>query len=89
MTLELCASKCAGTTYFGVEYGGECYCGNTLDTTSVLTPNQLECSFTCPGDQFEYCGAGKSSFLRHCPFKRRKAATDSDFSYFRQQTPAL
>lgn len=24
MTLEICASNCAGTTYFGVEYGGEC-----------------------------------------------------------------
>jgi hypothetical protein len=24
MTLEECAADCAGYTYFGVEYGGEC-----------------------------------------------------------------
>jgi len=24
MTLEECATDCAGFTYFGVEYGGEC-----------------------------------------------------------------
>ncbi|KAH7419006.1 hypothetical protein BKA64DRAFT_633711 [Cadophora sp. MPI-SDFR-AT-0126] len=58
MTLEICASKCAGTAYFGVEYGGECYCGQTLDATSVPAANQLDCSFVCPGDASEYCGAG-------------------------------
>ncbi|KAL5329264.1 hypothetical protein ACEPPN_002775 [Leptodophora sp. 'Broadleaf-Isolate-01'] len=58
MTLEICASNCAGTTYFGVEYGGECYCGQTLDATSVPAANQLDCSFVCPGDASEYCGAG-------------------------------
>ncbi|KAL2075302.1 hypothetical protein VTL71DRAFT_245 [Oculimacula yallundae] len=58
MTLELCASNCAGTAYFGVEYGGECYCGQTLDVTSVPAANQLDCSFVCPGDASEYCGAG-------------------------------
>merc|ERR1711939_951452 len=54
MTLE----NCAATAYFGVEYGGECYCGQTLDVTSVPATNQLDCSFICPGDASEYCGAG-------------------------------
>ncbi|PVH89971.1 hypothetical protein DL98DRAFT_508192 [Cadophora sp. DSE1049] len=58
MTLEICASNCAGTAYFGVEYGGECYCGQTLDATSIPAANQLDCSFICPGDASEYCGAG-------------------------------
>merc|ERR1711881_391681 len=58
MTLEICAANCAGTAYFGVEYGGECYCGQTLDVTSVPATNQLDCSFICPGDASEYCGAG-------------------------------
>ncbi|KAH7343016.1 hypothetical protein BKA65DRAFT_303260 [Rhexocercosporidium sp. MPI-PUGE-AT-0058] len=58
MTLEICASNCAGTAYFGVEYGGECYCGQTLDVTSVPAADQLDCSFVCPGDASEYCGAG-------------------------------
>ncbi|KAH8801571.1 heme peroxidase [Xylogone sp. PMI_703] len=58
MTLEKCATNCAGYTYFGVEYSGECYCGNTLATSSVPAANQGDCSFTCPGDSSEFCGAG-------------------------------
>ncbi|CAG8960213.1 hypothetical protein HYFRA_00012731 [Hymenoscyphus fraxineus] len=57
MTLESCSSSCVGFTYFGVEYGGECYCGNVLDATSTLAPLG-DCGFTCPGNQYEYCGAG-------------------------------
>ncbi|TVY18408.1 WSC domain-containing protein, partial [Lachnellula arida] len=57
MTLEMCSSNCAGFTYWGVEYGGECYCGNSLDVTSTLAAIG-DCSFTCPGSDAEYCGAG-------------------------------
>ncbi|KAH8590515.1 WSC domain-containing protein [Bisporella sp. PMI_857] len=57
MTLEICAANCAAFTYFGVEYGGECYCGNSLNAGSI--PASLaDCSFTCPGNPDEYCGAG-------------------------------
>ncbi|KAF8862211.1 glyoxal oxidase-like protein [Acephala macrosclerotiorum] len=58
MTLEACAINCAGFTYWGVEYGGECYCGNSLGAGSILATNQADCSFTCPGNAYEYCGAG-------------------------------
>lgn len=34
------------------------YCGNTLAASSILATNQLDCSFTCPGDLYSYCGAG-------------------------------
>jgi hypothetical protein len=60
MTVELCQSFCASQgTYsmFGVEYAGECYCGNTLQTGSVLAPT-TDCSMLCDGNKFEYCGAG-------------------------------
>ncbi|KAG9240976.1 WSC domain-containing protein [Calycina marina] len=57
MTLDICATNCAAFTYFGVEYGGECYCGNILGAGSVLA-TQTDCSFTCPGNPLEYCGAG-------------------------------
>jgi hypothetical protein len=57
MTLELCAAYCAGFTYFGTEYGRECYCGNSLNAGSVSAP-VTECSMTCGGDPYEYCGAG-------------------------------
>ncbi|RDL39745.1 uncharacterized protein BP5553_04085 [Venustampulla echinocandica] len=57
MTLEMCATNCAGFTYWGVEYGGECYCGNTLDATSTMAALN-DCNFICPGNSYEYCGAG-------------------------------
>ncbi|TVY53083.1 WSC domain-containing protein [Lachnellula cervina] len=58
MTLELCASFCTGFKMFGVEYGRECYCGDTLSIGSTSAANQADCSFLCPGDNLEYCGAG-------------------------------
>ncbi|EPE31830.1 WSC containing protein [Glarea lozoyensis ATCC 20868] len=57
MTLELCQSTCQGFSYFGVEYGRECYCGNNLNTGSVSTASS-DCNFACPGNATETCGAG-------------------------------
>lgn len=57
MTLEQCMSDCTGYSYWGVEYGGECYCGNSLAASSTLA-TLSDCSFTCPGNAYEYCGAG-------------------------------
>src|SRR5690349_11550762 len=49
MTIEKCASACIGFPHFGLEYGRECYCGNTINAGSVIAPAG-DCSFTCPGD---------------------------------------
>jgi len=57
MTLDICATNCAAFAYFGVEYGGECFCGNTLGVGSVIVPTG-GCGFTCPGNPLQYCGAG-------------------------------
>jgi hypothetical protein len=57
MTLESCAADCAGYTYFGTEYGRECYCGDYFNAGSVPAPAG-ECDFMCAGDSMEYCGAG-------------------------------
>ncbi|KAG5972817.1 hypothetical protein E4U55_000733 [Claviceps digitariae] len=58
MTLDSCASFCKGLSYFGVEYGRECYCGNVLQPGSVQAIDEADCSFLCPGDKMQYCGAG-------------------------------
>ncbi|KAF5006235.1 hypothetical protein FDECE_7395 [Fusarium decemcellulare] len=58
MTLENCAAFCDGFTYFGAEYGRECYCGNSLNYGSIKATNQNDCYFSCAGDKTEYCGAG-------------------------------
>ncbi|KAH8908759.1 hypothetical protein BR93DRAFT_502707 [Coniochaeta sp. PMI_546] len=57
MTLESCMANCAGFVYFGTEYGRECYCDNTLDSTSTSAP-LADCNMVCGGDATEYCGAG-------------------------------
>ncbi|KAK3341705.1 glyoxal oxidase-like protein [Lasiosphaeria hispida] len=57
MTLESCRAFCSAYTYFGVEYARECYCGNSFSPGSVPAP-ATDCSLTCAGGAFEYCGAG-------------------------------
>lgn len=57
MTIEACSTLCSKFQYFGVEYGYECYCGNTRDASSVPAVT-TDCSFTCPGNAQEKCGAG-------------------------------
>ena len=59
MTVEMCADFCSAYQYFGVEYGLECYCGNTRDPESVVALD-AECSFAClgAGNASETCGAG-------------------------------
>ena len=55
MTVESCGAYCAKYQYFGVEYGRECYCGNSL---TAQTANSADCSFPCAGNSAELCGAG-------------------------------
>ncbi|KAH8200280.1 hypothetical protein TruAng_005553 [Truncatella angustata] len=55
MTLELCLSRCAGSTYFGAEYGRECYCGNALSPKSIKATDG-DCNMACAGSKLEYCG---------------------------------
>ncbi|RDW79993.1 hypothetical protein BP6252_04631 [Coleophoma cylindrospora] len=57
MNIELCASTCAGYTYFGVEYHRECYCGNSLAAGSNVTTSG--CTMLCTGNNLEYCGGSK------------------------------
>ncbi|KAL0943413.1 uncharacterized protein CTRU02_201299 [Colletotrichum truncatum] len=57
MTIEKCASFCSSFALFGVEYGRECYCGNSRNPTSTLADSK-DCSFSCSGDSNSKCGAG-------------------------------
>ncbi|KAL8924412.1 MAG: hypothetical protein Q9208_004020, partial [Pyrenodesmia sp. 3 TL-2023] len=64
MTVEKCSSVCKGFTLFGLEYGRECYCGNTLQAGSQMTL-ESECNFPCPGNDAESCGAGNRLDVYH------------------------
>ncbi|KAL2063424.1 hypothetical protein VTL71DRAFT_5229 [Oculimacula yallundae] len=57
MTLDKCAAACSSFNWFGVEYGRECYCGDSPNPGSVPAP-ATECSFKCPGNGEQTCGAG-------------------------------
>ena len=57
MTLDSCATFCAGYRYFGTEYSSECYCGNWLAPTSA-NASLGECSMACSGNPLQYCGGG-------------------------------
>ncbi|KAH8797370.1 putative glyoxal oxidase precursor [Xylogone sp. PMI_703] len=89
MTLESCATFCAGSLMFGIEYGRECYCGNALNAGSVLAQNQADCNFPCAGDGSEYCGAGNrleiyalnAPISTSSPAFSTKTASNSTFTF--------
>ncbi|KAK2055257.1 WSC domain-containing protein [Colletotrichum caudatum] len=64
MTIDMCLGVCYDKNYAGVEYGRECWCGNSLNLGGVdqskpaANVTGAECSFTCPGNGTEFCGAG-------------------------------
>jgi len=73
MTIESCAAFCAKNKYFGVEYGRECYCSDTLTTTAV---DDADCSKPCSGNSAEKCGNGdRLDVYVNDLFSARKVAT--------------
>ena len=62
INVQTCAQKCAGASFFGVEYSRECYCGSKINAGSVLqagsTPDVTGCSLTCAADSGSFCGGG-------------------------------
>jgi glucan endo-1,3-alpha-glucosidase len=58
LTIDSCLSMCEdkGFTFGGVEFGEECYCGNSIPTQ--ITYNENQCDKQCTGDSSEICGGG-------------------------------
>lgn len=56
LTPSVCAAKCkaGGFAYAGLQYGRQCYCGNSLSGTSKLGASG--CSSPCAGDKTAMCG---------------------------------
>ncbi|KAF3933217.1 hypothetical protein ABW20_dc0107133 [Dactylellina cionopaga] len=59
MTIEMCvdAAISKGLKYCGVEYGQECWAGATIRAEATHIADE-QCSFACPGNPQEFCGAG-------------------------------
>lgn len=60
LTAEQCVTTCEGKSFAfaGVEYGSECYCGNSLSAQSTKVVDD-QCNMPCAGNKRTYCGAGK------------------------------
>jgi iron transport multicopper oxidase len=60
VTVEACMKACANYRYWGVEYGSQCFCGNSIHNGSSLvqgsTPSLTGCNMVCQGNSTEYCG---------------------------------
>ncbi|KAF0327419.1 hypothetical protein K4K61_005780 [Colletotrichum sp. SAR11_59] len=57
MTVEMCASLCnngKGATYFGLEFGKECFCGTGEPANAA---DESQCYYKCTGNSGELCGA--------------------------------
>lgn len=54
MTIERCAAFCDGYAFFGVEYAGECYCGNEL--LGGEPSAETDCNMLCSGNPSQWCG---------------------------------
>lgn len=56
-----CISYCnsEGFSIAGTEYGGQCYCGNSLDASSTVLA-ESKCDMACEGDATETCGGGNA-----------------------------
>lgn len=76
MTAQKCAEHCADYSYFGVEYGRECWCGNRPPKTQAP---ESECSFRCAGDDSQICGAGGRINVWGSPLP--SPSTVGDFEY--------
>ncbi|KAF7951604.1 hypothetical protein EAE96_006907 [Botrytis aclada] len=59
-SVEACSTACDGWTYFGVEYGDECYCGSSINAGASLQSgtslSTTGCNMVCAGNKMEVCG---------------------------------
>lgn len=80
MTVEKCATFCADAEFFGLEYGRECYCGQSNAATQV---DSSECSFACSGNAAQKCGAGGrlSLYTNDAYTPPSSPATVGDYAY--------
>ncbi|KAI1799599.1 WSC-domain-containing protein [Daldinia bambusicola] len=86
MTVDSCASYCQGKNYalFGVEYGAECYCGNSAKTSAPASV-ESDCSMACKGNSTQVCGgSGRVSIWNntlYVPTHNMAATGGSGYAY--------
>ncbi|CAM9766614.1 unnamed protein product, partial [Laminaria digitata] len=65
---KICSSYCAtieGSTYFGVEFAYECFCGNDDDNFDKHgSLDTVQCETLCTGTPDEFCGGRNAIEVR-------------------------
>ncbi|RMZ89345.1 hypothetical protein DV736_g3426, partial [Chaetothyriales sp. CBS 134916] len=81
MTTDSCADHCSTYTFFGTEYSGECYCGNTLSASST-NASLADCDMTCSGDSTEICGGpARLSLYQNIAYSAPQTSSFSGYTY--------
>lgn len=78
MTVESCLKSCSAYTYVGLEYGRECWCANSIDSTAVKATAESQCNKKCSGDGSELCG-GSSRLSLYTKISTVKPAVKAAF----------
>ncbi|KAL9609723.1 MAG: hypothetical protein Q9167_005531 [Letrouitia subvulpina] len=76
MTIDKCLTACNAYTYAAVEYGQECWCGNTIAATGKKAQQESDCNFQCSGNPSQFCGAGDRMSL----YTRKASAPKAKFA---------
>mmetsp|Transcript_66291 Transcript_66291/g.181798 ORF Transcript_66291/g.181798 Transcript_66291/m.181798 type:complete len:167 (+) Transcript_66291:125-625(+) len=73
MTMATCSGMCTGFKFFGLQAGGECYCGDDYGNAGGKK-EESECNMACTGDASEICGGGgHNSIYAQPPSTGKKA----------------
>ncbi|KAI1652615.1 WSC-domain-containing protein [Daldinia decipiens] len=86
MTVDSCASYCQSKNYalFGVEYGGECYCGNSPKDSATVSTEE-GCSIACKGNSTQICGGSSRVSVwnntLYVPTRNLVAISGSGYTY--------
>jgi hypothetical protein len=77
MTTVVCSALCKGFKFFGMEAGGQCFCGNDYGNQGGKVP-ESDCNVPCPGDASIMCGSSnRNSIYAQPPNMYQNATTSS------------
>jgi hypothetical protein len=79
MTTLVCSALCKEFKFFGLQDGGECYCGNDYGNQGGKAP-ESDCNMICSGSPIEICGDGARNSIYAQPpsmYQTNNAATSA------------
>ncbi|TKX24210.1 hypothetical protein C1H76_3573 [Elsinoe australis] len=63
-SVDTCMKACAGFQYMGLEYGKQCFCGNSIASDRAPQASLAgQCNMPCNGNSTQICGGGSQLSL--------------------------